>query len=222
MHIKSWDEIDTVLLDMDGTLLDLRFDNYFWQHYVPQRYAEVHGKTPAAANTLINAMYTQVHGSLNWYCIDYWSERLNLDIDALKREVAHLIKERPHTLDFLRALQHAGKRVVLITNAHQKSLALKLEKTAIGAHLDRIICAHDHAAPKEEALFWQRLHKDEPFAPERTLFIDDTESVLQAAHDFGIKFLLTLKQPDSNKPLRGAGNFVAIHHFDEIMPPAND
>lgn len=222
MSIKSWDDIDTVLLDMDGTLLDLHFDNYFWQHYVPRRYAEVHSKTPADANELIKAMYTQVHGSLNWYCIDYWSERLNLDIDVLKREVAHLIAERPHTLDFLRALRRANKRAVLITNAHQKSLAIKLEKTAIGEHLDRIICAHDHEAPKEELLFWRRLQKDEPFEPERTLFIDDTESVLQAAHDFGIKFLLTLKQPDSKRPLRDAGAFQAIHHFDEIMPPAND
>ena len=222
MSIKSWDAIDTVLLDMDGTLLDLHFDNYFWEHYVPERYAQIHGKAAADATELIKGMYARVYGSLDWYCMDYWSEQLNLDIDVLKREVAHKIAERPHTLDFLRALRRAGKRAVLITNAHRKSLAIKLEQTAIGEHLDRVICSHDHAAPKEEALFWQRLQQDEPFDSERTLFIDDTESVLRAAHDFGIKFLLTLKQPDSKKPLREAGHFPAIHHFDEIMPPAND
>ena len=211
MSIKSWDAIDTVLLDMDGTLLDLHFDNYFWEHYVPQRYAQVHSKTAADATELIRDMYKRVYGSLNWYCIDYWSEQLDLDIDVLKREVAHMIAERPHTLDFLRALRRAGKR-----------LAIKLEQTAIGDHLDRMICSHDYAAPKEQALFWQRLQQDEPFEPERTLFIDDTESVLQAAHDFGIRFLLTLTQPDSKRPLREAGSFPAIHHFDEIMPPNSD
>ncbi len=220
MSIKSWEAIDTVLLDMDGTLLDLHFDNYFWEHYLPLRYAQVHGKTAADATERIKGMYTRVYGSLNWYSMDYWADQLDLDIDALKREVAHKIVERPHTLDFLRALQQAGKRSVLITNAHRKSLAIKLERTAIGGHLDRMICSHDYAAPKETALFWQRLQQDEPFEPERTLFIDDTESVLQAAHDFGIKFLLTLRQPDSKRPLREAGSFPAIHHFDEIMPPA--
>ena len=38
-----WPEIHTVLLDMDGTLLDLRFDNHFWRELVPERYAERHG-----------------------------------------------------------------------------------------------------------------------------------------------------------------------------------
>ena len=34
----DWRAIDTVLLDMDGTLLDLRFDNYFWLELVPRKY----------------------------------------------------------------------------------------------------------------------------------------------------------------------------------------
>ncbi len=34
----DWDNIDTVLLDMDGTLLDLGFDNWFWQPHVPEQY----------------------------------------------------------------------------------------------------------------------------------------------------------------------------------------
>ena len=36
----DWNAINTVLLDMDGTILDLHFDNYFWKEYVPQKYAE--------------------------------------------------------------------------------------------------------------------------------------------------------------------------------------
>ena len=26
----DWTQLDTILLDMDGTLLDLEFDNHFW------------------------------------------------------------------------------------------------------------------------------------------------------------------------------------------------
>src|SRR5215831_5340508 len=35
----AWDLIDTVLLDLDGTLLDLAFDNYFWREVIPAAYA---------------------------------------------------------------------------------------------------------------------------------------------------------------------------------------
>ncbi len=38
-----WDEINTVLMDMDGTLLDLYFDNHFWQELIPLRYAQQNG-----------------------------------------------------------------------------------------------------------------------------------------------------------------------------------
>ncbi|HBT55971.1 MAG TPA: haloacid dehalogenase, partial [Pseudomonas sp.] len=31
----NWNAIDTVLLDMDGTLLDLHFDNHFWLEHMP-------------------------------------------------------------------------------------------------------------------------------------------------------------------------------------------
>jgi hypothetical protein len=34
----DWSEIETVMLDMDGTLLDLSFDNYFWRSVVPEYY----------------------------------------------------------------------------------------------------------------------------------------------------------------------------------------
>ena len=49
MPSLPWSDIDTVLLDMDGTLLDLHFDNHFWLEHLPQRYAELHGVSRAMA-----------------------------------------------------------------------------------------------------------------------------------------------------------------------------
>ena len=69
----DWEDIDTVLLDMDGTLLDLHFDNHFWLEYVPQRYAEQHGISLDAAKQELMQRYRQVEGTLDWYCVDYWS-----------------------------------------------------------------------------------------------------------------------------------------------------
>ena len=36
----NWQAIDTVILDLDGTLIDLYFDHHFWKNVVPQAYAQ--------------------------------------------------------------------------------------------------------------------------------------------------------------------------------------
>lgn len=217
----NWSDIDTVLLDMDGTLLDLHFDNHFWLHHLPKRYAETHNIDEAVANQTLSAHIERERGTLNWYCLDYWTEALNINIVDLKREVMHLIQIRPHVELFLRQLQEQGKQVWLLTNAHPDSVDLKMEKTQLDTLLNKIISSHEFDLPKESAVFWKRLCSREQFDPERTLFIDDTEVVLDAAQQFGIKHLLCIRQPDSKKELRGKLDFPAIHHFDEILPNPN-
>ena len=218
----EWDAIDTVLLDRDGTLLDLHYDNYFWSRHVPLRYAEIHQQDEAESRRKLHAQFEKARGSLAWYSLDYWSEQLKLDIPALKREVQHMIKVRPHVEEFLSRLQRSPKRVLLVTNAHRKALDIKLARTRLGDWFDEIVVSHDLQAPKEDIEFWHRLHALHPFQPKRTLLIDDTESVLDAAHRYGISHLLTLLQPDSQLQKRLDTRFTGIHHFDEIMPAQYD
>src|SRR6185436_6630286 len=133
-----WNHIDTVLLDMDGTLLDLHFDNHFWQEHVPRRYAEKHGLTLAEAKALLQPRFARVAGTLDWYCLDYWTRELSLDIPLLKEEIDHLIAVHPHVENFLAAVRARGdKQLWLVTNAHGKALALKLRRTPIGKHFHR-------------------------------------------------------------------------------------
>ena len=214
----DWNAIDTVLLDMDGTLLDLHFDNYFWTQHMPRRYAETHNVDETRARAELTERIMREHGSLTWYSVDYWSEQLNLDIAALKREIKHMIAVRPHVVDFLSRLHEGPQQVLLVTNAHRKSLEIKLAHTGIDTWFDAIVVSHDLEAAKEDYRFWHHLHALHPFDPRRTLLIDDTESVLQAAQDYGIAHLLTLMQPDSQRQKRVDTQFRGIHHFDEIMP----
>ncbi|RME33471.1 MAG: GMP/IMP nucleotidase [Gammaproteobacteria bacterium] len=217
MHPLPWHEIDTLLLDLDGTLLDLHFDNHFWREHVPLRYAERHGMDVAEAKDRLVPLFRSKEGTMQWYCVDYWSEVLDLDIAELKAEVDHLIAVHPHVIEFLDAARAAGKRVVLVTNAHQKALDLKLRKTRLGGHLDRVICAHAFGRPKEDEAFWHWLQAQEPFDPARTLFIDDSLPVLRAAADHGIRHLLAVRRPDTRGPEKDTGEFAAIDGFEPLV-----
>ncbi len=214
----NWDDIDTVLLDMDGTLLDLHYDNYFWLTHLPKRYAETHGVDEQEAMAKLEAHIKAHEGTLNWYCLEFWSDALDLDIRALKEEVKHKIQIRPFVSEFLQALQNRGKRLVLITNAHPQSLDLKLEITEIDQWLHMVISSHEFNQPKEAQEFWTQLRQQEHFDPQRTLFIDDTVRILDSAREFGIKYLLCIHQPDSQRDHRNITEYPAIHHFDEIIP----
>ncbi|MDG4554220.1 MAG: GMP/IMP nucleotidase [Candidatus Competibacter sp.] len=214
----AWSRIRTVLLDMDGTLLDLRFDNHFWRELVPVRYAERHGLPLARARAEVANRTRLVEGTLAWYCLDYWSRELALDIVALKREIEHLIAVHPHAVEFLDALRTAGKRVVLVTNAHPRSLTLKMEKTRLAGHFDVIVCAHDLGFVKEQPEFWPRLREVEPFDPATTLLVDDNLAILRTARAQGIAYLVSVLRPDSADPPKPPGEFPAIHDFSELPP----
>jgi putative hydrolase of the HAD superfamily len=214
----NWSQIDTVLLDMDGTLLDLHFDNHFWLEFVPARYAARRGITLDDARAECMARYERHLGTLSWYSVDHWTQELDLDIALLKEEVDHLIAVLPHVTDFLDLLGEAGKRRVLVTNAHQKSLALKMDRTQLHHRLDGLICSHDIGLAKESPGFWPRLCEREPFEPARTLFVDDSLSVLRAARGYGIRWLLAIRYPDRRQPVRDIDEFPAIKEFDELIP----
>jgi len=212
----NWQDIDTVLLDMDGTLLDLHYDNHFWMTHLPERYAVINNIAVKDAHLQLAAHIESQRGTLNWYCLDYWSEQLALDITALKKETRNRIKERPYARDFLQFLQNSGKTSYLVTNAHPAGVAIKFAETTIEPFFEEVISSHQFQEPKEVAAFWQALAEHISFDPKRTLFIDDNVDVLNAAKAFGIKHTMGIHQPDSQRE-RLLENTQAIHHFTEIM-----
>ena len=214
----DWNHIDTVLLDLDGTLLDLHFDNYFWLHHVPKRYADRHQLSHADANDVMMQHYTRVRGSLNWYCVDFWTRELELDIESLKHEVADKIAVHPNVPEFLAALREAGKRIVLVTNAHPASLKLKMHKTGLDQYFDRMITSHEIGLAKEHDGFWQNLQGIEAFVAENTLLIDDNLDVLKSAEEYGIAHLLGVLKPDSQKEHVETQHYHAVKDFADIMP----
>ncbi|MEN9501411.1 MAG: nucleotidase [Pseudomonadota bacterium] len=213
-----WHDIDTVFLDMDGTLLDLHFDNHFWLEHLPKRLAEQRGTTPEAVTAYLHSRYLEMEGTLEWYCVDYWEQHLNADLVALKRELADRIAIRAHVESFLTSLHERGKRVVLLTNAHQKSVALKFGYVALEQYFDRVITSHSLGLPKEHPDFWQTLATVEAFTPQHALFIDDNLHVLRAAKQAGVAYLLAIHQPDSQQPPKDTAEFMAVECYTQLMP----
>ncbi len=218
MPLIDWDDIDTVLLDMDGTLLDLNYDNVLWNERLPERYATFHGLTMPAARERLERHFVETRHTIEHYCLDYWARFTQLNMLALHRELTHLIRYRPRAETFLAQLRASGRRAVLVTNAHRGGLDIKNEQTDLTRRLDHAVSSHDFGAPKESPEFWRRLDAAMPFDPKRTLFIDDNAAVLDAAQRHGIAQLLTVIQPDSSRPPRTGLIHAAFNDFAEIMP----
>jgi putative hydrolase of the HAD superfamily len=217
----DWSAIDTVLLDMDGTLLDLHFDNWFWFTLIPTRYAAANGISAAEAQARLAPKFQQVTGTLSWYCIDHWTRELSLDIRALTRASIGQVNFLPGAVEFLERLQAGGRRVVLVTNAHPDLLDMKNERVALTRYFHACYSTHRFDAPKEHAAFWPRLSRREEFDPQRTLFVDDSLPVLECAQRFGIAHLRAVRCPDSKQPPKATDRFIAIDGVTELLEPVS-
>jgi putative hydrolase of the HAD superfamily len=214
--VPDWSSIDTVLLDLDGTLLDLEFDIHFWQEWVPRHYAQSRRLPIEEARRLMKPMFEAAHGSLDWYCVDYWSRALSLDIAALKRTARHRIAWLPMAREFLAKLRGAGRRVVLVTNAHPETFAIKDAHLGVRREFHAVYSSHELGEAKESAAFWPRLAAQEPFSAGRTLFADDSLPVLRAARAHGIEWLYAIRRPDSRAPSRAVRDFPGVDSVHEL------
>jgi HAD superfamily hydrolase (TIGR01509 family) len=214
----DWSRVKSVLLDMDGTLLDLHFDNHFWRERIPEHYAEVHGLPVEAAREELVPRFAARQGTLEWYCTDFWSNDLGFDVATLKREMRSGIRYLPGAVGFLEAVRAAGKRLVLVTNAHPASLAIKSGETGLGAHFDEMISSHTLGFPKEDPRFWTSLDALGVHDRETSLFVDDSLPVLRAAQRHGVSQVFAVARPDSTRPPHEVVGFPAVHSVGDLLP----
>ncbi len=213
----DWDRIDTVLLDMDGTVLDLDYDMRFWRDTVPRHYAGQHGLTYDEARRRLYPLFDSVRGTLDWYCIEFWSRQLGLDIPALKRALRHEITWLPRAREFVTRLRAEGRRVVLVTNAHPGTVAIKDAQLGLRRHFDAVHSSHEVGEAKESPAFWPRLAEREPFDVLRTMFVDDSPPVLRAARAHGIEWVYGIRRPDSRGPARAVEGFPAVDAVHQLL-----
>ena len=185
---------------MDGTVLDLRFDNLFWLELLPRRWGEARGLDYEAAMAQLRPRFEAKRGTLEWYCVDHWSEELGLDIPALKHELRDEIRYLEGAAEFLDLLRASRKRVLLTTNAHPLSLQVKDAQTQLSRHFDELVSSHEFGVPKEHPEFWEQLARRHDVPLARTLFVDDSAAVVEAARRAQVGWIYQVLQPDSTRP----------------------
>ena len=219
----KWPNIQTVLLDMDGTLLDLHYDNHFWMEFLPGVYADKHVISLEDSRAQLSKVFKDSQGTLHFYCVEHWSEKLDLDIVNLKKQETERIAFLPDAEKFLAAINAIADRpsIAIATNAHREVFEVKDRKLGLRRYVDDIFCANELGAPKESKEYWDRLQERFPFDPETTLFVDDNQTVLGAATSFGISNLIMPLKPDTKKPpQQNQRGYQAINSLREITPGA--
>ncbi len=216
--VINWESIDTILLDMDGTLLDLNFDLHFWMEYLPLVFANKHNMTHEESKDHIHPILRAEEGKLHWYCLDYWQKVFKLDIAQLKEDVSHLIQIHPFVLEFLSQAKEHNKRIFLVTNAHRKTIELKMRVTNLDEYFDKVISSHDYDIAKEDQGFWHKLDEQINLDKKKSVFFDDSLAVLNSAKKYGIGNIVAISKPSSkieNKEIEG---FTNIENFDLATP----
>jgi len=208
---------ETLMLDMDGTVLDLAYDNYVWKELVPARYAESKGMSVEDARSRLYAKYRAIQGDIEWYCLDHWSERLGLDVLELHRDVNDRIVYLPGAEDFLQTMHEHDVRVIMVTNSHPDTLALKDEVTGLAGFFDAIYTSHEFGYAKERQEFWYALQEEEGFLRESTLFVDDNRTVLESADTYGVEMLVEIEQPDSSEPRKNGSAYAGVGGVADLL-----
>lgn len=215
-------QVDTLLLDMDGTLLDLSFDSFFWLQAIPNAYAASKGQPLEALIDDLQQVFEVNRGTLNWYAIDFWTRELNLDVMALQREHAARIGYLEGAREFLSAANAAGKRCMLVTNADRQTLGLKDQRTRLTEHFSDVVSSHDFGLPKEHPDFWPSFCQRFPIDPARAAFFDDTPSVLDAAKRFGIGHVIGIARPDSKGDERTLDGHLRVDGVRDLIRATPD
>ncbi|MBT8082428.1 MAG: GMP/IMP nucleotidase [Gammaproteobacteria bacterium] len=214
---EALERCETLMLDMDGTILDLAFDNFVWLDLVPRRYAAANNMTYEEAREKLIEKYRSVQGDLSWYCLDHWNDRLGIDVVKVHHDVTYRIGYLPGALEFLRKLRELDKRVLLVTNSHPDTLELKDAVTGLGDYFDGMHSSHAYGHAKESQSFWRALRDDVGFDIGTTLFVDDSQPVLRSAQDYGVRMLVTVTRPATTEPVRHGSDFRGVEGIGDLL-----
>ncbi len=163
------------------------------------------------------AMYRSVEGELAWTDLHYWTKRVGIDVVAMHQELDHMIGFLPGAEAFLSELRAKGKRITVLTNAHHAGVVVKSAKTGLGRYVDRIVDAFEVGYLKMRPEYWPTCKRLVGFNPARSLYVDDDESCLGAAKQFGIAGIVHSAKSSSQLPPAHSTRFASIEQLSQLV-----
>ncbi len=117
-----------ISFDVDGTIVDGKFMDRFWNELIPRYFSERHGVSYSEALEFVKRCYDEVGDrDLRWYLPEYWFQRFQLDIqlrDVLE-EFRNELKIYPDALDMLEKLKEKYK-LIAVSNAVREIMDFEL------------------------------------------------------------------------------------------------
>ena len=217
LELKNTNENTTLMMDMDGTILDLAYDSHIWLKLIPNIYAEKMNISIDDASSILQKKVLKMENSLKWYCIDHWSELLYIDILRVHELEKDEIRYLPGAESFLKKVSKSEIRAILVTNSHRDTLNLKIKETGLDKYFNDIYISHDFDAQKENQLFWKRFQSVENFVKNKTIFVDDNVNVLKSAEKFGLGSLIQILYPDTSSAEIKKSKFKGIRNLTQLL-----
>ena len=98
-----------ILSDLDGVILDLKYDIKFWQSWLPEHVANQTNQSIEETQAEIQAEINKQRGTLNFYNLSYWDDLLNVDC-------MQIIKEKEEKCSYLEGSHEALQRLSTLKN----------------------------------------------------------------------------------------------------------
>ena len=211
-------DIECLLIDMDGVILDNAYDNDFWQNQIPEVIADSKGIAFDDAKRLAIQIFNYKKNTKDWYDVDYWSNMLSIDIEAQKRSEKSFSKISLYdgVIDTLSALKNKTK-MILITNAHRKTLNIKLEKYNLTPYFDEMVCAHELNYVKEDIQLWYMLRSKYRLDYEKTLLVEDTINNINVGLSAGISGAIYV----GDEKFTVSDQIIKLSSIDQILSAVN-
>ena len=111
-------KISVVSFDVDGTLVDQRFNELIWENDIPALVAKKRGCSFIEAKDFCLCEYGKLGDKdLRWYDVQYWLERFNISVPAkaLFKEREQSIIVYRDVLPVLEKLKKQGFKIIVIT-----------------------------------------------------------------------------------------------------------
>jgi putative hydrolase of the HAD superfamily len=211
-------DIECLLIDMDGVILDNAYDNDFWQNQIPEVIADSKGIAFDDAKRLAIQIFNYKKNTKDWYDVDYWSNMLSIDIEDQKRSEKSFSKISLYdgVIDTLSVLKNKTK-MILITNAHRKTLNIKLEKYNLTPYFDEMVCAHELNYVKEDIQLWYMLRSKYRLDYEKTLLVEDTINNINVGLSAGISGAIYV----GDEKFTASDKIIKLSSINQILSAVN-